>query len=276
MIEWAMGLGAGAAVLGVWFSHRYAWWRPTVDDRLPRILMYHMVREHVAGSKANKMRVRPRDFAQQVACLKRDGWKFVTVSELVDEPRSDAKRVAITFDDGYRDNLTEALPVLRAHGAKATLYLVADRESCRDWPAQRRADRAGSDLSREERLSDAEVRELVQSGLIELGSHSMNHVDLTQVDDEERARELGGSKTRLEELFGVPVRTFCYPFGLFAPGDPDCLRALGYEAAMTVEQGISDPGQDDPMRWKRVKVSGKEGLFAFRLRIRTGFRGWKK
>jgi peptidoglycan/xylan/chitin deacetylase (PgdA/CDA1 family) len=237
--------------------------------------MYHMVREHVPGSRANKMRVRPGDFEKQVRWLKEDGWEFVTVSGILDQPAG-GRRVAITFDDGYRDNLVHALPVLRKHGAKMTLYLVADRESCPDWPAQRRSSRAGSDLSREERLTDDEVRELVASGLVELGSHTLNHVDLTQVDDDTKTRELAESKTAIEALADQPVRTFCYPFGLVGEGDPERLRALGYEAALTVEQGISDPVRDDPMRWKRVKVSGVEGMFAFRLRMRTGLRGWKK
>lgn len=269
--------GGGVAVVmaAVWFSHRFGWWRGTVDHGLPRILMYHMVREHVRGSRANKMRVRPADFERQVRWLKDDGWEFVTVSEIVDRP-SGGKRVAITFDDGYRDNLTEALPILRAHGAKATLYLVADRASCPDWPAQRRASRAGSDLSSEERLTDDDVRELVAAGVVELGSHTVTHVDLTQVDGEVKERELADSKSLIEDLSGRPVRTFCYPFGLFSEGDPERLRSLGYEAALTVEQGISDPRRDDPMRWKRVKVSGAEGMFAFRLRMRTGLRGWKK
>jgi peptidoglycan/xylan/chitin deacetylase (PgdA/CDA1 family) len=267
--------GVPAVVAALWFSHRFGWWRGTVDEGLPRILMYHMVREHVPGSRANKMRVRPEDFDAQVRWLKENGWEFVTVSEIADR-REGGKRVAITFDDGYRDNLVHALPILQKHGAKMTLYLVADRESCPDWPAQRRASRAGSDLSKEERLTDDEVREMVASGLVELGSHTMNHVDLTQVDEETKRRELAESKCVMEELSGQPVRTFCYPFGLFAEGDPERLRELGYEAALTVEQGISDPVNDDPMHWKRVKVSGVEGMFAFRLRMRTGVRGWKR
>ncbi len=270
---WAIGIGV--VVLGaVWFSHRFAWWRPSVPDDLPRILMYHLVREAIPGSRYNKLRVAPQLLEQQVGWLKDKGWRFVTVSQLLDDPAGDGKRVALTFDDGYRDNLVNALPVLRKHGACMTLYLVADRESCPDWPAQRKASRAGSDLSREERLSDAEVGEMVQSGLVELGSHTMTHVDLTQLGEADRDGELRSSKERVEALFGVKVRTFCYPFGLYAEGDPGLLREIGYEAALTTEQGISNPGGDDSMLWKRVKVSGTEGMFAFRLRMRTGRRGW--
>ncbi len=272
-MEWIV---SGIVLLvAAWMSHRWAWWRPTVDESLPRILMYHMVREEIPGSRHNKLRVSPAEFEKQVRWLKEDGWEFVTVSEILDRSEG-GKRVAITFDDGYRDNLVHALPVLKKHGAKMTLYLVADRSVCPDWPAQRKAARAGSDLSSEERLSDAEVKELVASGLVELGSHTITHMDLTRVTGEEKEREVKGSRTMIEALCGQPVRTFCYPFGLFSDGDPGRLREMGYEAALTVEQGISDPKRDDPMFWKRVKVSGEEGMFSFRLRMRTGFRGWKK
>jgi peptidoglycan/xylan/chitin deacetylase (PgdA/CDA1 family) len=190
-LEILVAVGVPAVVAALWFSHRFGWWRGTVDEGLPRILMYHMVREHVPGSRANKMRVRPADFEKQVRWLKENGWEFVTVSEIVDR-REGRKRVAITFDDGYRDNLVHALPILQKHDAKMTLYLVADRESCPDWPAQRRVSRAGSDLSREERLTDDDVRELAASGLVELGSHTLTHVDLTQVDGlDGRAGDLG-------------------------------------------------------------------------------------
>ena len=136
----------------------------------------------------------------------------------------------------------------------------------------RRADRAGSDLSREERLSNEEVRELLASGLVELGSHTMTHADLTQIVEEEKKWEIEGSKDRLKELFRVKVSTFCYPFGLYGEEDVEHARHADYKAAVTVQEGISDLAREDLMQLKRVKVSGKEGMFSFRLRIRTGRR----
>ena len=267
-------LGAAALLAGlvfIWVSFRYAWWRPGIPLDHPRILMYHMVREAIAGSRYNKLRVAPDLFEQQVIWLRRNGWRFVTVSQLAAKPRSD-KTVAITFDDGYRDNLLQALPILKRHDACMTLYLVADRDDAPDWPAQRKAARAGSDLSGEARLSDDEVREMLASGRVELGAHSMTHADLTKIDDSRRQIELCESKIRLERLFGVPVHSFCYPFGLFTTKDPQLLRDCGYTTAVTTEPGIVSPDQDDPMHWPRVKVSGTEGMFAFRLRMRTGRR----
>jgi len=239
--------------------------------------MYHMVRSHLPGSRHNKLRVTPDMFERQVRWLAASGWSFQSMSELLDADASPSeKRVCITFDDGYLDNLEQAMPILKKHGAKATLFLVADRASCPDWPAQRKASKAGSDLSREVRMNDAQVRTLLDSGCFELGSHTVTHPDLTQLDPEARKRQFTESKSTLEKLFGQTIRTFCYPFGLYSPEDPEMLRQCGYEAAVTTQQGIADMTTFDPMELPRVKVSGKEGMFAFKLRIRTGYRGWKR
>ena len=265
------------ALLGAWFSHRFAWWRPTVPLHYPRVLMYHLVRNPIKGSRYNKLRVSPEDFDRQLGWLNKNGWQFQFASQLLNPPPGQLeKRVIITFDDGYEDNLTNALPLLEKHKAVATLFLVADRESCLDWPAQRKAARAQSDLSQERRLSDEQVRTLIKSGRFEIGSHTLTHPDLSTLDEAEKVRQLEDSKRELEERFGVPIKTFCYPFGLYAAEDPERVKNAGYALAFTTEQGIATAQTGRKLEWPRVKVSGTEGLYAFGLRMRTGFRGLKR
>ena len=86
---------------------------------------------------------------------------------------------AITFDDGYADNLLQALPLLQKYQCKATLYLVVDRFD-RDWSMQRKKHHDEAELKREAKLSDQQVQELLDSGCIELGSHSMTHANFLQ------------------------------------------------------------------------------------------------
>ena len=264
------------AMLGLAFaavSFRFAWWRPRVPERHPRVLMYHMVREPIPGARFNKLRVPPAMFAKQVAWLKENGWHFAFVSEL---GRDDLppKTVAITFDDGYRDNLWAAHPVLAEHGAKATLFLVMDRHDV-DWSAERKAHHDEGELMREEKLSDPQVMEMLASGLWEIGAHTISHSPLPSLDQADKRAEIVGGREALEGKFSVRVQSFAYPFGLFDDKDVALVREAGYSFAVTTEPGVSRDLRAEALRLKRVKVSGVEGMFAFALRMSRGRRGWK-
>ncbi len=259
--------------IAVWFSWRYAWWRPSVDTRYPRILMYHMIAEPVAGAQFNGLRVTPSRFEQQLRWLRDNGWQGFTVSELVDRAAElPDKAVAITFDDGYADNATQALPLLQRYGYKATLYLVVDRHD-RDWSRSRKAHHDGDELKAIAKLSDAQVRELLASGCFELGAHTLTHANLLKLDDAALRHELIDAKRQLEQCFDVPVRSFAYPFGLYRPEQVVLVREAGYDSAVTVREGIDDPAGWRPLELARIKVSGRDGMLAFRQRMRTGRRG---
>lgn len=270
MTEWLPWLAGGAPLIAAaWFTHRFAWWRATVSEKEPRILMYHMVRDPLPGGRFNKMRVSPELFRTQVAWLHENNWTFCFLSEIVRNPSSQVKRVVLTFDDGYLDNLENALPVLRDFQAKATLFPVVKREEGYDWSTHKKKSHDGGELGREPKLSDDQIREMLASGLIELGGHSITHANLPALTEEEARKEIAACKEWLESTFGVPVPTFCYPFGLFGPREEQLCREAGYIAATTTEQGI---GSDNPFALPRIKVSGSEGMFSFRLRMRTGRR----
>lgn len=256
-----------------WFSWRYGWWLPAQPYRQPRILMYHMISECPAGARFRGLRVAPGLFRKQLAFLADNGWHFVTMSELmVFNGSPPEKTVAITFDDGYLDNLTNALPVLREFNAKATLYLVVDRHN-RDWSVAKKAHHDSGELAREPKLDDQQVRQLLESGLVELGSHTLTHPNLPASSQDQRWQEIRQSRTRLEDCFGVPVTSFAYPFGLYEPLDTELARQAGYTNAVTVEEGIEDQATTRPFELRRVKVSGKEGMLGFKMRLRRGIRG---
>lgn len=249
-------------------------WRTRVDTRLPRILMYHMIREPVPGSRYNGLRVSPAMFERQLRWLTRHGWRGYTVSELVDQgERLPRKAFAVTFDDGYADTLLNALPLLQRYGVKATLYLVVDRFD-NDWSARRKPRRTDGELMDEPKLSDAQVRELLASGLFELGAHTLSHPDLTKLDSYAAADEIRESRHRLEDTFAVPVKSFAYPFGLYDARHVLQVMQTGFTSAVTADEGIDDPADWHPLRLRRVKVGGRDGWHLFRRVLRTGRRGW--
>lgn len=265
---------SGLAVGAGYFSARHAWWRRTVPWHRPRVLMYHMITPPRPGARFNGMRVSPGMFERQLAWLRARGFTFDSMRDLAAKhpgPRS----VVLTFDDGYRDNLLGALPLLQKHGARATLYLVAHRDRG-DWSAKRKAHHDSGELAREPKLSDEEVRVLLASGCVELGAHTLTHANLSRLDPDQKRIEIAGSKDALEQRFGVEVASFAYPFGIWDARDRDLVREAGFSSAVTTVQGIDPWPPPDPFALRRVKISGREGFFAFRTRLRTGRRGlWK-
>jgi peptidoglycan/xylan/chitin deacetylase (PgdA/CDA1 family) len=263
----------GAAVLA-WLSLKYAWWRRAASAAWPRVLMYHMISPPRAGARFNGLRVAPAMFERQLRWLRDHGWQSFTVSELVESGGAlPHKCFAITFDDGYADNLHVALPLLQKYRCKATLYLVVDRFD-RDWSVERKAHHNDGELMREPRLSDEQVQAMLDSGCVELGSHSMTHANFLYLDLAATRRELAESRQALEARFGVPVKSFAWPFGLYRPEQVPLAQEAGYSSAVTVSEGIESPARWQPLQLRRIKISGKDNWLSFRLRLRTGRKGW--
>lgn len=258
-------------VLAIAFSYKYAWWKPAVDWKRPRVLMYHMIREHIDGAKFNKLRVKPSEFEKQVAWMKSEGFNFVTMQELLENwGKHPEKTVAITFDDGYLDNLEHAYPILDKYQAKATIYVVVDRHD-RDWSTYKKAHHNSGELAREPKLNDEQVQFLANSGLVEIGSHTLTHANLDKLDDVTCLCELSDSKIQLEQLTQKPVTSFAYPFGIYSNRDVRLAKQAGYSNAVTTVEGI-DGLSPDFMQLQRVKISGKDSLFAVKLRLKLGKR----
>lgn len=265
-----------AVVLGLlWFSLRYAWWRPAVDDACPRILMYHMIAKPRKGARFNGLRVSPAMFERQLCWLRQNGWRSFTVSELIGSAGTlPEKAFAITFDDGYADNLQQALPLLQKYGCKATLYLVVDRFD-RDWSVARKPHHDSGELMREPKLSDAQVQTLLDSGCFELGSHGMTHANFLHLNAAAARQELMDSRQTLARRFGVEINSFAWPFGLYRADQVPLVTQAGYVSAVTTTPGIESPDAWQPLQLKRIKISGKDNWLAFRLRLRSGRRGWR-
>lgn len=163
------------------------------------ILTYHSLDD--SGSVIS---VAPDVFARQMQSLADAGIPVVPLGELRDGP---APRLAITFDDGYRNLLDHAVPVLERLGFPATVFAVSDwcgRDS--GWPSQPPA------VPRRPLLDWDALRAMSRGGWL-VGSHTRSHPALPQVNDAALEGELADSRARLEQELGVPVRSFAYPYG---------------------------------------------------------------
>jgi len=129
---------------------------------------------------------------------------------------------------------------------------------------------------REPKLQDEQVQHLIQSGLIEIGSHTLTHDNLPTLTIDEKQKEIVVSRNQIRNQFNIGCESFCYPFGLFDETDLQLVEKAGYTNATTVEKGITENIIENPFLLKRITVSGKDNLYAFQLKLRTGKRGIRK
>lgn len=193
------------------------------------ILTYHSIDD--SGSVISTA---PEVFRRQMRQIHESSFAVISLAELVEATREcrplPQRSLIITFDDGYRNVYSAALPVLRQYGFTATVFLVTDycgRNN--DWPGQ------GREIRPMPLLSWAEAAEMRQAGL-EFGSHTATHPDLTRVSDEQAAEELKRSKTAIELHLGAEPVTIAYPYGKY-DARVKALAQREFQGAVTTELG---------------------------------------
>lgn len=157
----------------------------------PTVLMYHLVEEKPFTSLTNLF-LRPSEFEDQLKSLNKAGYEYLFADEF---GYSSRKCVMLTFDDGYEDNYTNMFPLLKKYHAKATIFMIA-----------------GS-VGRSGYLTADMLREMSESGLVRIESHTVSHTDLRSLSDKTLNRECSDSKKILSRITGQSVRAICYPSG---------------------------------------------------------------
>jgi peptidoglycan/xylan/chitin deacetylase (PgdA/CDA1 family) len=235
-----------------------------------------MVSSHKKNAKFNGLRVEPIEFEKQIKYLVDNNWTFLTMSELIEKKDNlPYKSVAITFDDGYEDNFTNAFPILKKYSLKATIYIVVDRHD-REWSSKRKEKNSSGELKNEPKLSDEQISKLTNSGLIEIGSHTITHDNLPTLNKQQKIDEIQNSKIEIEKRFNIKCNSFCYPFGLYDKEDIQIVKDSFYTNATITTKGIDNLTKLDLFELKRITISGKDNMMAFNIKLRRGLRGLKK
>jgi peptidoglycan/xylan/chitin deacetylase (PgdA/CDA1 family) len=231
--------------------------------RVPRwipILMYHKIPQKIIQSQHRIFVTRER-FGQHLKYFKKHGFNTLTFQDLQaywtgerSLSQFPKKPLVLTFDDGYRDNLTEALPLLREHSMKAVIFLLSDHRLIENtWDSEQgEAPATLMDL--------AEKKQIAQSGVFEIGSHGIDHLRLPSADDGEVLHQMQESKASLEKDLGVAVTSFAYPFGDIDPRLPVLAREAGYQFAVNTDRGGLDLSEN-PWSLFRVNIFPEDGSF---------------
>ncbi len=242
---------------------------PGVDEHYVSgvILLYHSIGA-ADESDYLKLRVDRDSFNRQMEYLHEKKCNVVPLKELINKlnpgvETDNKKFIAITFDDGYADNLEFAAPVLKKYGFPATIFIASGY-----------LDGAGRQEKYYESwsyLTAGNIRELISSGF-EIGSHSCSHGLLTSLDDISLRREISDSKKVLEGVVNNKVALFSYPHGVFSKRVEAVLKEEGHIAACTSITGFNN-NKSDVFELKRIEIRGGDSLQDFINKI-DGHYNW--
>ena len=233
------GLVFLSAIVGVFaVSKKMVFWWPRKRGSRPRVLMFHAVSDDVKTDVAPNNTLRPDTLRLLIQDLLASGYTFQTLHEAFATPNNKKRVVVLTFDDGYVDNYTTLLPILREFQVKATVFIT--------------------DIRTEEYLSDAQIVEMHASGLIEFGGHTQNHVNLAACEDATARQEIEKNYDSIKRLLGYSPTSFAYPFGKYTIRDRDLLEKIGYRFAVTTKKKFFTA---DPLQIERQIIPRKASRF---------------
>ncbi|MFJ9814575.1 polysaccharide deacetylase family protein [Streptomyces sp. NPDC101151] len=226
------------------------------------VAIYHSVSDH--PDDPYNVTVSPARLDRQLAWLHGRRLRGVSMQELLAARARGAERglVGLTFDDGYADFVTAALPVLSRWQCGATVFVLPGRLGGEnDWDP----------LGPRKRLLDADgIRRAAAAG-IEIGSHGLTHVDLTRATPHDLRAEVHRSRTLLAELLDADVQGFCYPYGLVDARVMAAVREAGYGYACAVAPA---PGLSGDLALPRLHIGRADIAVRLELkRLRARVRG---
>lgn len=230
------------------------------------ILMYHQIdAPPPSGTPLRGLVVSPGAFSRQMYLLRAMGYRGLSLTDLQPYLRGEltGRVVGISFDDGYLNNHTHALPVLRSLGFSATCYAVSALPGAyNDWDAN-------IGVPRKPLMDVAHWRDWLDAGM-DIGAHTRHHADLTVLDDAEAKAEISGARLELEDRFATPVKNFCYPYGRYTQRDRDLVEAAGYITATTTHRSRAKAG-NDLLLLPRVIVAQATRPWQFLLKVLTAY-----
>ena len=234
-------------------------------SRLP-ILLYHRIAADVQVPTLAPYAVSPAAFRRQMAMLKRLRFTTIGLDDVLaaraGRRRLSARAVWVTFDDGYAELAEHALPVLRANGQRATVFvasaLVGGEAGWDAYPAGARVPAL---------LDWPQLADLLSAGW-DVEIHGSNHRHLTRLDDAELDRELSHPRRELADRLGREPRALSYPFGDHDARVRAAVEKAGYSLAVSTDPGLS--GGDPDFALKRIYVLRGDGLGSFAAKLAAG------
>ncbi len=212
------------------------------------ILMYHYIRvADPADTMGVALSVTPENFAAQMTWLSQNDYESMKLTDLADPAKTvlhkieakNKKPIIITFDDGYDNAYTQAMPILKKHDFTGTFFIIRHF------------------VGRPEYATQTQIDQMAKASM-EIGSHTLDHKDLAKNSIEVDHQQIFDSK--------LDANTFCYPSGRYTEETVNLVKEAGYVAAVTTRDGIAN--QDSSLfELPRVRIKNVD-LETFANRVK--------
>ncbi len=220
--------------------------------KMHKVIVYHTISSPKVSLPSN-IDISPERFESHLEWLSKRAERVVTLRELLSSANDKENLYAITFDDGFRDNLTVALPLLEKYNLPMTLFAVAGF------------------IGKEGYLSKEELKTMATHPLVTIGSHGLYHKHFSKLSKDEAVFELTESKKILAEITGKQIDLLAYPYGDCNLQTESLSEECGYQAAWSIWNGMNTPYS----RW-RVPLGRNDNLLRFIAKVSRAYFPIKK
>ena len=220
------------------------------------ILMYHSIVDDYDQS------VSINSFKKQMIFMKKMGYQTISFKDL--NKKNHNKKFILTFDDGYENIFINAFPILIRLGFKATCFIITNKIGhYNEWDINK------DNFKKMKLMNRDQINEWLQNGF-DVGSHTMDHLDLIKLNYENKNKQIINSKKFFKDAFNIEIDSFAYPFGSY---DNETLNIIkqNYNYAVTTKRSRFIKNKFSNELLPRVPISKNDSLFKFFLKIRTPY-----
>lgn len=234
------------------------------------IIMYHRFIKDEAGKGVHGTYLHVDMLEKHFKLIKKMGLETLTFRDLKDRGlihrlQPGKRFIMITVDDGYQDNYELLLPLLEKYQLKANIYVVTG-ENFNRWDVEHPT----KPEKKVNLMSPSQIKALHDSGLVEIGGHTLTHPKLDTLTDDEQRKEIIKNKHQLEDVIGIPLCSFAYPYGFHNEASKQIAKEAGYDFAIATDSGPLAM-HEDIYQIRRIAIFPRTDTFGLWRKIRGNY-----
>lgn len=228
------------------------------------VLMYHKVDYPKKEAKIKGLYITPKKIEKEISILKKLGYKFIDYKALLEKRDNiyDGKHILLTLDDGYENNYKNLFPILKKEKIPAHIFMICSAIGKKNFSLGKYV----RETVKEDMLTENEIKEMENSGLVFIGSHLVHHRPMISFDNKSLFYELSKSKEILSKITGKNIDLIAYPSGSFDKRTVSLVKKCGYKIGFTTVEGRNFKN-DDKLMLKRYGVAGWNSITDILIKI---------